>query len=320
MSLPAVNYQKLFEDSPLARLVITRAQKEHFFVEHANNVAIKYFCPDVKGDCATIDGMYMRDFLDSTNTTHILQALEVCYNSRVPISIQVLPKNSETMHVQSFMLSPVINDNDEILWIDMQAKAPVTEQASVERERDDALSMFTTVFDVSDVGITVTDHHGRFVRVNDAFVNQTGWNPIDLMGEELTKIIPDDEHEIAWKRHTEALNQTKKNFGEIRIVKKCGTEMNVMVTSVMMELSNGRSFRITTIMDQGIGIPQERIAEVLEPFGQVSDPSVNKGQGTGLGLPIAKAMMDMHDGELKITSEKDRGTIVTCLFPETRVK
>ncbi len=498
-----VNYQKIFEDSPLPRLVISRAQKDHFYVERANKVAIDYFCPRAEKGCQTIDGMYLRDFLDTTNSTHILQALTVCYDSRVPISIQVLPKNNGAVQVQSFMLSPVVNDNGDMLWIDMQAKAPATEEVSIKRERDDAISMFTTVFDVSDVGITVTDHHGRFVRINDAFVDQTGWQPIDLLGQELTKIIPIEDHDIAWQRHQNALNEIKKNFGEIRILKKDGDEMNVMVTSVMMELSNGRSFRVTTIMDvtalkqierdlrrakdeadeanmaksaflanmshelrtplnaiigfsemmmngtlgvienknyieylgdikfsaqhllqiindvldmskieagkmpldeedidirglldsvrrlmiakaeelnisikmdipkntpklrgderlirqvflnllsnavkfsreggtvtikiddcdgatlpihiidKGIGIPQDRIDEVIEPFGQVSsDPSLSKGQGTGLGLPIAKAMMDMHDGDLKIQSEKDNGTIVTCVFPKERI-
>jgi signal transduction histidine kinase len=74
------------------------------------------------------------------------------------------------------------------------------------------------------------------------------------------------------------------------------------------------------IIDHGIGIPKEQLNEVFEPFGQVSDPRVNKGQGTGLGLPIAKAMMDMHGGDLIISSEKDKGTTVTCIFPQTRVK
>jgi len=89
------------------------------------------------------------------------------------------------------------------------------------------------------------------------------------------------------------------------------------VVVINTSIDNGMAINV---VDHGIGIPQERINEVLEPFGQVSDPSVNKGQGTGLGLPIAKAMMDMHDGELKIISEKDKGTIVTCIFPPQRVK
>jgi signal transduction histidine kinase len=76
---------------------------------------------------------------------------------------------------------------------------------------------------------------------------------------------------------------------------------------------------IIEFKDHGIGIPEERIDEVIEPFGQVSDPKVNKGQGTGLGLPIAKAMMEMHGGRLSIKSKQGEGTTVSCYFPASRV-
>jgi two-component system cell cycle sensor histidine kinase PleC len=74
------------------------------------------------------------------------------------------------------------------------------------------------------------------------------------------------------------------------------------------------------VIDNGIGIPQDRIADILEPFGQVNDPKLNKGQGTGLGLPIAKAMMDMHGGSLDIESSEGVGTTVTCVFPLSRLQ
>lgn len=249
MPVQPVDYQKIFEESPLARLVISQEKKDHFCVERANKVAVQYFCPKIERDCLSLDGMNLADFLDVANTTNILQALSVCHDSRVPISIQVMPKTQSNIKVQSFLLSPITDDDGTILWVDMQARPPATEQASVERERDDAISMFTTVFDVSDVGFTVTDHHGRFVRINDKFTEMTGWEPIDLMGQELTKIIPIDQHKLAWDRHKSALSQKVKNFGEIRILQQDGNEMNVMVTSAIMELSNGRSFRITTVVD-----------------------------------------------------------------------
>lgn len=72
------------------------------------------------------------------------------------------------------------------------------------------------------------------------------------------------------------------------------------------------------VSDQGIGIPKDRIAEALEPFGQVSKPSDSRG-GTGLGLPLAKAMTELHGGSLSLESEAGRGTIVTVEFPEERL-
>lgn len=72
------------------------------------------------------------------------------------------------------------------------------------------------------------------------------------------------------------------------------------------------------VQDEGIGIPEDQVNAVMEPFGQVSDPHQNKGQGTGLGLPLARAMMELHGGTLTIESKQGVGTTVTCCFPEDR--
>lgn len=496
-----IDYKETFHQSGLSRLIIEK-REDHFYVLDANDVALKYF----HANACELKGEPVDRFLDVANTAHILQALSVCYTSKVSISIQILPNILGHIQVQSFILEPIRNNDGSMRYISMQARPPTTDQAAIERERDDAISMFTTVFDVSEVGITVTDHHGRFVRINDAFIQQTGWEAIDLIGHEMTRIIPKNHHELAWERHNAAFKEKRKNFGEITILRKDGTPLSAMVTSVIMELSNGRSFRISTVIDitelkqiehdlrkakdeadeankaksaflanmshelrtplnaiigfsemmingtlgkiendhyveylddikfsaqhllqiindvldmskieagkmpldeefiniaglvdsvcrlmaaraqqenldvlqqhstpdlpyllgderlvrqvflnilsnaikfsahgnsitvkithetgkkgglfveftdQGIGIPAERLPDIMEPFGQIADPRVNKGQGTGLGLPIARAMMEMHGGELAIASVPNKGTTVTCYFPQSRVK
>ncbi len=70
--------------------------------------------------------------------------------------------------------------------------------------------------------------------------------------------------------------------------------------------------------DTGIGIPRDRIKDALEPFGQVSKPSDNRG-GTGLGLPLAKAMAELHGGTLELQSEFGKGTRVIIELPPERV-
>lgn len=498
MKTATPDYRKLFHDSPLARMVIIQTEKKNFCVIDANNAALNYF----KMDKQDITSMPVSEFLDVANSDHILQSLNVCYQSKVPVSIQVLPKLPGSLQVQSFMLNPIINDEGGILYIDMQARPPAADQAAIERERDDAISMFTTVFDVSDVGIIVTDHHGRVVRANTAFLKLAGWESIDLIGQDFTVLVPEDEHAMAWDRHKKALAEEQKMFGELKLLRVDGTIANILVSSVILELSNGRRFRINTVVDitylktiesdlrsaiedadeanraksaflanmshelrtplnaiigfsemminatlgpidnehyveylgdikfsaqhllqiindvldmskieagkmplsdediniiglldsvrrlmaaraeqqqviieqiqippnlpvlhaderlirqvllnllsnavkfskpqgrieitvecdgemriivqdYGIGIPEERLKEVMEPFGQIGDPRVNKGQGTGLGLPIAKAMVEMHSGTLHVESVLNKGTKVTCTFPADRVK
>ncbi len=78
------------------------------------------------------------------------------------------------------------------------------------------------------------------------------------------------------------------------------------------------SVRIT-VRDTGIGIAPEDIAKVLEPFGQVANPMVRREEGTGLGLPITKRLVELHGGTLTIESAVGQGTIVTVRLPPNRV-
>ena len=69
------------------------------------------------------------------------------------------------------------------------------------------------------------------------------------------------------------------------------------------------------IEDQGVGIAEDKIEQALEPFGQISDQEESQpDQGTGLGLPLAKGMMDLHGGSLNIESSLGQGTAVILSF------
>lgn len=73
------------------------------------------------------------------------------------------------------------------------------------------------------------------------------------------------------------------------------------------------------IEDTGIGIAAEHIPVVLAPFGQIESALSRKNQGTGLGLPLTKALVELHGGTLTIASTVGSGTIVTITFPMERV-
>jgi two-component system, cell cycle sensor histidine kinase PleC len=77
---------------------------------------------------------------------------------------------------------------------------------------------------------------------------------------------------------------------------------------------------IVTISDTGCGIPAEYLERVLEPFGQVEDHLTRENEGVGLGLPLARAMTNMHGGELTLTSEVGVGTSVDVKIPANRLR
>jgi signal transduction histidine kinase len=73
-----------------------------------------------------------------------------------------------------------------------------------------------------------------------------------------------------------------------------------------------------TVTDTGIGIAPENIAKALEPFGQVDSSLSRKYEGSGLGLPLVKSIVELHEGSLDIDSTPGAGTTVTVLLPPTR--
>jgi signal transduction histidine kinase len=72
------------------------------------------------------------------------------------------------------------------------------------------------------------------------------------------------------------------------------------------------------VRDTGVGMGTEDIVHALTPFGQVANKLAGKHTGTGLGLPLAKAMMELHGGTLSIESRPSQGTRVTLEFPAER--
>jgi PAS domain S-box-containing protein len=73
------------------------------------------------------------------------------------------------------------------------------------------------------------------------------------------------------------------------------------------------------VRDTGIGMTPDEIAVALEPFGQVDAGLSRRHDGTGLGLPLARSLVELHGGSLRIDSRKGQGTTVTALLPAGRV-
>jgi two-component system cell cycle sensor histidine kinase PleC len=73
------------------------------------------------------------------------------------------------------------------------------------------------------------------------------------------------------------------------------------------------------VRDTGIGIPADKLDRVLEPFEQVENSFTRTRSGTGLGLPLTKAMMEAHGGHLVLESVLDQGTCVRAILPPERI-
>jgi signal transduction histidine kinase len=74
-----------------------------------------------------------------------------------------------------------------------------------------------------------------------------------------------------------------------------------------------------TVADTGIGIAEKDIGRVLEAFEQVDSSISRKQQGTGLGLPLVRAMIELHGGTFELSSAIGAGTRATITFPPDRL-
>ncbi|MBV9552595.1 MAG: DUF3365 domain-containing protein [Alphaproteobacteria bacterium] len=74
-----------------------------------------------------------------------------------------------------------------------------------------------------------------------------------------------------------------------------------------------------TVVDTGIGIAEKDLGRVLEAFEQADSSLSRKQQGTGLGLPLVKAMMELHAGTFRLESTVGVGTRAIITFPPDRV-
>ena len=84
------------------------------------------------------------------------------------------------------------------------------------------------------------------------------------------------------------------------------------VTSWARSADNTMVFGVT---DTGIGIAADDIEKVLTPFGQIAASGSSSLEGSGLGLPIVKALAERHGGRLEINSAPNQGTSASVILP-----
>jgi signal transduction histidine kinase len=76
---------------------------------------------------------------------------------------------------------------------------------------------------------------------------------------------------------------------------------------------------VMRVRDTGIGMSQAEMEQALKPFKQINALRRPRGDGTGLGLPLTKAMVEANRARFIINSTPGEGTLVEIIFPSTRV-
>ena len=83
------------------------------------------------------------------------------------------------------------------------------------------------------------------------------------------------------------------------------------------DYQDGGECRIS-VRDTGIGMAPEAIPQALEPFRQIASPLARNHEGTGLGLSLAKSLIECHGGRLELESALNQGTLARLVLPAGR--
>ncbi len=75
-----------------------------------------------------------------------------------------------------------------------------------------------------------------------------------------------------------------------------------------------------SVTDSGIGIQQEDLSRLFQPFQQLESPLTKVYQGTGLGLSLSKKLVEMHGGQMRVTSEPGKGSTFSFVIPRVAVE
>ncbi len=492
------DFKEFFLKSPIGRMVVAVEPSGRCVYVEVNPAAASYF--DMPSE--QMLGKTPVELFEPAVSEQVEKSFSACIKTKKMMTFKTSPRMPGGVRIQAFILNPILDEKGEVHFIDVMARPDMVDSIQLQRERDDALMLMTSLFDAGGLGIVVTDHHGRMVRVNDTFLTEYGWSRDDLLGEEFTMLVPPEDALFSRKLHAAFINHGRHGTRELQMVRKDGSVADIILTMALMELSQKRRFMVSTIRDiterknmirnlkrakeeadianrakssflanmshelrtplnaiigfselmknrvfgpignpkyeeymtdihfssrhlldiindvldmskieagkvelvesevvisevlasvmrimgerarlasvelnfsvedglphlradqrllrqilinlvsnavkfsgpnkvvriksnirgdrsmriaiedEGCGIPADKIKVVQEPFGQVNDPRNYRGQGTGLGLPLAKAMVELHGGKLTLESEENKGTKVYLDFPVERV-
>ena len=81
---------------------------------------------------------------------------------------------------------------------------------------------------------------------------------------------------------------------------------------------NRGEFIEITVADNGVGIDKENLSRIFDKFFRIRSDYTRKVVGSGIGLPLVKAIVEAHFGTISVASEMEKGTTFTVLLPRAQ--
>jgi PAS domain S-box-containing protein len=177
------------------------------------------------------------------------------------------------------------------------------------------LTIISDILDLSKVEAGRMDlHPERFDLVG--LLREVGETVSPLVGENDNELIEDYDDQIG----TIIGDRTKLKQVLLNLASNASkfTEEGTITLHAEPSVLDDRDAVRIDVRDSGMGIPQDEIEELFEPFTQADDSTTRKQGGTGLGLTICKRFIEMMDGTIDVESELGEGSTFTVVVPTTR--
>ncbi len=179
----------------------------------------------------------------------------------------------------------------------------------IEGESNRLARLIDNVLDFSKIERGMKEYHLEFVSLND-IIKQT----MDIM-----------QYQFKLHKFTVKMNLAEEE--KLIYADKDAVEealINLLSNSIKYSIEN-KFIRVSTALendymnliveDQGIGISEDNIDKIFNPFFRVESKQMQNSGGAGLGLSIVKHIMDAHHGKIEVKSEVGKGSKFILLFP-----
>ena len=142
----------------------------------------------------------------------------------------------------------------------------------------------------------------------------------------LAPLVDDLVNEYSLKAHSKALSLegcAPDVYVEVDPIRVRQVFTNILDNALKFTEQGGVTISVddrgpkvkVSISDTGVGIPQDRLADVFDKFSQVDSSAARKAGGTGLGMAITKQIVQLHGGDISVASQVGEGTVVTFTLP-----
>ena len=222
--------------------------------------------------------------------------------------------------------------NEFFAKISHEIRTPVNALQQAARQLESDLRFFNNN-DITRLTTIMVEDSERLARTVDLLVNfamiRSGTYKVkkekfDLFQEVLTKIVSSRKSQAEKKGIRSLINSSTLNTEVVADIYSVTHILSNIIDNAVMFTKEGmieieitrlpEGNLVVTIIDSGIGMAPEYQNEIFNPFSQESKGYTREYDGIGLGLPVAKGFCELNDIELKISSQKDAGTVVSLRF------